>query len=499
VSPTPLLDGAPRVLVHLRGVFAPEMADFWQRLRFALRTQHNELLLMSDMLPENPLDVPLLRYSENLDAMPAISHAQGWRPWLLERRPLDMSPYLERQRLWYGPAKEETGRVDALHQLDHFYRAVLLTARPALIILWNGNLPGEMLLSDIARGAGCPVHFIERGSFPGTVHLDDTGILAASRIAREKEWTWPNPEQRAYWHGVLATLEKTYAGGKDTWWGQPDTIGPEKLRAKWHIPSDKKILFFAGQVDRDAQNLLFSPHFKNNLAAFQWFVEALEQHHDVFILGKHHPRSPVPSETFQKLLAHRGVWLTDVSLADCLAVADRVAAVNSTVLYEGLMVNKPGLAMGNGIFSGKGFLYEVSSLENARETIHRWLTADNFDQCRQQWTDFGAHYLASALFSIRPPEHAAGIRDAEALATVLSQTLAQNTPPDYSQLSAPWPCIDEVALWHYSRPKQHQGFKEILRGANIIMKATLGKTHPPSYNRLLAWANQLWDKFTHRL
>lgn len=498
MTQTPLLPGAPRVLAHVRGVFSAEMAGFWNRLRSALREQNAELLLMADQPPEDPLDVPLLRYSEDLDAIPTIHSAEGWRSWLCERREFNAEPYLERQNLWYGPAKnaaQETRRMEAVHYLDHFHRAVFNAAQPALLILWNGSLPGELLLRDLAHKAGCPLRFMERGPFPGTVHLDDTGILAASRAAAKKEWEWPSPQERELWHGVMKEMERQYVDGHETWWGQPDAVGAEKLRKQLCVPSGKKIVLFAGQVDRDAQGLLFSPHFDTNLAAFRWFLSSLENNRDVFILGKHHPRSPVPRETFQKLLGRRGVWLGKASLADCLAVADCVAAVNSTVLYEGLMSGKPGLALGKGIFSGKEFLYEITSLKNAEGGIKAWLEADGFDRCRSRWLDFGAHFLATALYSIRPPEQAAGLRCAKDLAMELAQTIQQTPLPNYAKLGSPWPCIDEVALWHVNRQKEHEGFKEILRGANIMLKAVIARKHPRAYAHLVAWGNRLWDKF----
>lgn len=495
---TPLLPGAPRVLVHLRGVFSRDMADFWSRLRFDLRAHNAELLLMSDMMPEKALDVPLLRYNENLDTLPKIAFQEGWRPWLSKQRAIDVTPYLDRQRLWYGPEAKTTNtedRISSLHYLDHFYRAVLSVARPALLVFWNGSLPGELLLADLAHSEGCPVQFMERGPFPGTVHLDKAGILAASHIATEKNWTWNTQEERAHWRDVMLKIEQSCSGGKNTWWGQPNFVGAEVFRKKLAIPPDKIVVFFAGQVDRDAQNLLFSPHFSNNLDAFRWFISALENNNNVFILGKHHPRSPVPPETFRTILGDRGVWLTDASLADCLDLAGRVAAVNSTVLYEGMMCQKPGLALGKGIFSDKGFIYEIDTLANAREHIEKWLAADGFEQRRERWLDFGAHFLASALFSTHPKEQAAGLRDTGFLAQELIQVLTHCQTPNYDSLETSWPCIDEVALWHYNQPKEHQGFKEVLRGANIILKATLGRFHHPTYNRLLTLGNHLWDKF----
>ncbi len=493
---TPLDTHAPRVLAHLRGLFTAETADFWTRLRIALRAQGCELLMMADEAPQGPLDVPLLRVPGDLDKPPPFPPQEGWRPWLMQQRDFDIAPYMARHRAWYGlEADDDDPHVcAAIHHFDHFYRLALQTAQPALLLMFNGSMAREYLCCDAARQAGIPIRYLERGPFPGTLHLDDEGILGNSRTAREAAWTWRDNSERVHWHSVFDDLTDRAASARETWWEQPRSVGTEKLRAQLRIPAGRTVVLFAGQVDCDAQNILFAPNFRDNLHALEWFMSALGARDDVFVLGKHHPRSPTSPEQFERAIDGRGAWLRHAALEDCLALCDRVAAVNSTVLYEGLMAGKPGLALGDGLFAGKGFLYELRDLDTPGPVLDAWLQARDVEQRRERWRDFAAHLIAHALYTTRPPEQTGGLRGIDALASELCRACAAPGVPNYAALGAPWPAIDEIARWQQAHEQRHTGAKEVLRGLNISTKALLGRRAPTTYAWLLRTANRLWAR-----
>ena len=498
---TPLLENAPRILVHTRGVISPEMADFWHRLRFVLRGHDHELMMMADRWTDTPIDVPWLRVRGGLDDVAEVPQSLGWSAWLDNDTPFDAETYLECERLWYGPESDAAhgqDRIRAIHYFQHFYRAALHEARPALTVIWNGSLPPELILRDLCHACGCPVQYVERAPFEGTIQLDSQGILGATSIAQESDWTWPKGEPLDQWHEVMESVSRHYIEGQKTWWSQPKSVGPDKLRKRLRIKPGQRVLLFAGQIDNDAQNMLYSPHFKGNLAAFQWFCDALKYQDDVLILGKHHPRSQVPPDAFRAVVEGQGVWLADVALEDCMALADRVAAVNSTVLYEGLMMDKPGLLMGQGLLSGKGIAYEVERLDAARDVIEAWLDGDGFQARKERWNDFGAYLFSSCLYSMKPLDEAAGRRSVDDVGFYLVSKAADRASLHYDAFKLQKTFIDEVNLWdeQASRFRQHEGFKEVLRGMNIVFGASLGKLSPSLYQRLLRLANTSYDRLT---
>jgi len=126
---------------------------------------------------------------------------------------------------------------------------------------------------------------------------------------------------------------------------------------------------------------------------------------EVFIVGKHHPRNLVPPQVFRQVVGDMGVWIDDVPLGECLSQVDRVAAVNSTVLFEALMHRKPVLTLGQSILRGKGIAHEITCLEDGacRRLLRDWLAGDGAEERFSRWVDLGASLLSDCLFLMAPP------------------------------------------------------------------------------------------------
>ena len=491
---TPLLEDAPRILFHVRGSMQADEVDMLVRLRHALRARRFELLVIAHFWPEISADVPVLRVRNGLSHYVSPTPDQGWRPWLSPQPSLDkafLSELLAIEDDWNGPVSDESPRMEAIWFYEIFYRTALSQAKPSLLLLWNGRHPQEKILDRLCRDTGCPVCYLERGLLPGVLHIDTEGILAASRIARSTAWTWPDGVDSARWKNTFAAFQRGYCKGGNTWWTQPKSSGADALRRELEIPSSAKVLMFAGQVDRDAQNLYFSPLYKNNLTAFEAFCAALPRDPAIFVLGKHHPKSEISPMCYREVLARHGlagVWAENCALTDCLALADRVAAVNSTVLAESLMHGKPVLAMGNLLLSGKGIAYENTGDNALAEVVREWIAAADQEFRLKRWLDFGAYLLASEFYGVRADAEAHGLRGIDAMAAhLISQCAAE-----VSYAAPPAGFLEEALLWDDLRRKFHchTGFKEVLRGLNIVANATIGRWAPGAYQKMVALANR---------
>ena len=232
-----------------------------------------------------------------------------------------------------------------------------------------------------------------------TLFLDKEGIHADSSIARKGKEIL-DEKDKVYWEDVLKKTAQEYATNKETWWEQPESLDRGAFLDKLNIPKNSKIVLFAGQVDNDTQTFKYSPLFENNLNAFKWFCENVPKEENIFILGKHHPKSDTNPEEYRKIVKGKGVWLDDAALSDCLAVSSRVVAVNSTVLFEGLLTGKPILSMGKSLLSGKDVSYEINSLDGAGEIIKKWLHDDANDDHKRHWEKYGALLLSKSLYSV---------------------------------------------------------------------------------------------------
>ncbi|MHC4976247.1 MAG: capsular polysaccharide export protein, LipB/KpsS family, partial [Planctomycetota bacterium] len=226
------------------------------------------------------------------------------------------------------------------------------------------------------------------------------GVLGGSSIASQSEI----PSASAEWLERARLVADRLSGSA---WEQPERVGSDALRERLGVRGTDLVLFFAGQVDGDVQGFLYGSGC-SNADAFGRFVDSLAPDEDLFILGKHHPRSSVSPEEYRACLAgRRGAWVQDVSVHDCLGACDRVASVNSTVMYEALCARRPVLSMGMSLLSGKRIACRLGV-----EPIGDWIGGLGAGERHERWIEYLAHLLEHHLCAMAPdgessPMHAA--------------------------------------------------------------------------------------------
>ncbi len=433
---TPFISEAPVLLVQARGLMTPDEVDFWQRVRVALREQGNELVLITHHDPKAPMDVPYVRVPNSLDNLWQAGandcSAALSKCWPGEK---ENAFLLQREMAWWGGNQDPTGRRRrryALYIARAFYAQVLRQVKPGLTIIWNGTHAQEIILARLCEAIGTPVSYIERAFIPGMIQIDSSGILGGSSLAQQSAIEWQDADEQKRWRSAFDRVTSHTSTEGTTWWEQPGALGPDETRRRLKIPDGAMVLLFAGQVDADAQNLLFSPHFSGSLDAFRWFCEAVSGIENIFVLGKHHPKSADPVSAFQEVVGDQGVWTDEVSIEDAIGVADRVVAVNSTVIYEALMRGVPALAMGLSLLSNKGIAYELADLRNGRRVIESWIRAEDFQQRLNRWRDFGAWALNSSFYAMTEVLAKAGAKGPDAIAREVAGNLSAS--PDFSRL-----------------------------------------------------------------
>ena len=429
-----------RILVLDCSEYSPRQMAFWRRLNEGLRAhQHEIVLLRYHDVPREELHglechrAPFLRLA---DYTPLRPEASGGRFAPIPLPAAVRTACLEADAAFFGVAGEDddpASRAEALDFLAYFFHVALTDVAPVLVLLWNGCHAPELLMKHVARDSGVPVSLLERGPFARTIHLTQCGTLADSEVGRATEVAFTDDALREAGEAEYRERTAAYVQSGSTWYEQPETDDGGGLRARLNIEERRRVVLFLGQVDADSQNILYSP-FKDGLDAFTWFCDQLRGRDDIFVIGKHHPRSDVPAERFQETVAGLGAWLDDCSMRDCLAAADRVAAVNSTGLYEALMLGKPVLTLGRSLLSGKGIAYEVQSPKAEDGVINAWLAAEDADRRTSRWNVFAAHLLGEVLFDMTSDD---GLRSCASLAKSLAEEHA-----------GPIPCVSRLALEH---------------------------------------------------
>jgi hypothetical protein len=335
-----------------------------------------------------------------------------------------VAKYMEIENDWRGPAvtvEEAELREQGVGYFKSFYKTVFSAIQPSCVCLWNGHHPQEVILREIAEASGCGICFVERAPFSGFLHFDKLGVLAGSSVAAACiNLDLDEPLKSDLYRQYQAyTVDRN-----ETWWGQPNVLSDDVFREKYGIPVDKKIVLFAGQVEEDIQNLLYNPHFDNGLTAFEAFITAIRNRDDVFVLGKHHPQSSLSCSAYQEVVGTAGIWTSEAALENCLRIATHVASVNSTVIIEALVADKPVLMLGESLLSNKDIAYEYKQDIDLEALVHDWLDFEGFELRKSRWSRYGNVLLSKHFYSMNDLE-SSGFNGAERFAARLSDSAIQ--------------------------------------------------------------------------
>lgn len=349
------------ILFH-SNILSKQDVPFVNEVYEHLKENGCELLLTgwNSVLEEWDLKPDYFKIPEELDYFNNI-YSQKQIKLDFKRHNLSSDFLLDRFNWWFPEAKNENEklkRLSFLHFHLHHYLKLIRQNNPSLLLVWNGNDPRQYIFSKLGENFGIERLFLERGPLPSVIFYDRKGVLNNSTISslNLNKFTHGFDNYDSYEEYV-----KWYKSSSETLWDQPNNIENKDLKKKFGISENQKIIVFFGQVDNDIQSKLFSPYFASNLQAFEWFIQnGIAENH--FVIGKHHPKSGVSVEKYQSLINDKSniVWTNEFSLEQCLNVADYIVTVNSSVIFDSLLCEKPVFALGESLLTNKNILYEYN-------------------------------------------------------------------------------------------------------------------------------------------
>lgn len=228
------------------------------------------------------------------------------------------------------------------HALRHIHRIdrMLDEVRPDVLLVWNGYTGiTANLLRQAASIRGLPRAFMERSLLPSCVFVDRSGVNGYSRL--------PDAPMSSIREEVVSAEDVARARSVVPSVGK-DEMDALRRAGPWR--SARRIIFVPLQVESDTNLLLHSPEIDSMGALVQ---RVWDQYHDenTAIVVRPHPEETATV----KLPTLDGVYV-DASgdLHTWIRLADLVVTVNSTVGLTALLHERPVLAFGRSIYSGKG-------------------------------------------------------------------------------------------------------------------------------------------------
>jgi len=230
------------------------------------------------------------------------------------------------------------GRLDSEHlflrESHDDFEEILQKVRPDFICIWNGGTAGDAVTIEYARRHNIDITFGEMGWLPqkDTVCFDTKGVNCMSSVRD------------------IDLGEVRVDPGFDHWKNR-------YIRAQSREPVDlDNFVFVPLQDEKDTNIYKYSP-FKR----MDDFVKYLHGRiPDKTIVVRPHPRGEELSLTSRENIIVR----TDGSIYDWVYAADRIIGINSTVLIEATLTDKPVFGVGEGLSTGLGVIFDVTDLDN---------------------------------------------------------------------------------------------------------------------------------------
>lgn len=300
-------------------------------------------------------------------------------------------------------ANTQIGEIDSLYAtalLGDALRTITML-KPNLLLIKGGTRLQEASFRVIAQELGIPMLLTERGAFSNSVFLDPNDTFSDMLRPLPENSSDISNEHGCAVAGYIRNYMKTDLSAHE----QPATVGQHALRSKLGLRQNERIIFYAAQVEDDANMLLCSPSFLTNFSFLTYIASAMRGIKDAVLVAKPHPKE---AKTIPDLSSKFGINIVverEINIKDILPLASVVTTINSTVGFEALLYNRPVVVGGNAHYSHRGFTFDVSRSEGLISTdeLHAFLKNPRFtDEQIQQKDKYVKGLFKHSLYFMEP-------------------------------------------------------------------------------------------------
>lgn len=227
--------------------------------------------------------------------------------------------------------------------------------KPDFFVGWNGDGPHMIYVPKIvATILKKPIVFVERGLLPDSYIIDSQGVNFKSNIAGS--YTPLLTKERyqkaeAYIEKFINSNSSIVNLNQKILNNKPEIIDRLKLSKNGYI-------FFPEQIEGDSNIVLNSPKFKSMTnVAEELLISAKALNLSLVI--RQHPENKNNNIKYPDDV----IICNDIHIHSLLRNSEFNVTINSTTGLESLLLRKPTFVLGNSIYSGKGFTFDVRNYE----------------------------------------------------------------------------------------------------------------------------------------
>jgi hypothetical protein len=278
--------------------------------------------------------------------------------------------------------------IQSAHRTAVEFRSVLEREQPDLVLVFNGQMFPEAVVSYLARQGGIRTLTHETGYQPDTVYITAEDATARKIYLTEAERTLTPAQDRRLDEYLEQRFQGSFSMGGIQFWqeikGLPPAVEGKLSYFERVVPIFTNVIFDTSQAHA---NRVY-PHM------FAWLDDTLElvrQHPETLFILRAHPDELRPNSRKQSRETVRG-WvertgadslpnlvyidsLEFVSSYDLIARASFVLAYNSSVALEAVMLGKPAVCAGWAWYAEYNIVTSPATPEDYRQAVRGLLSA----------------------------------------------------------------------------------------------------------------------------
>ncbi|MFK0088430.1 glycosyltransferase [Pseudomonas sp. NPDC090755] len=311
--------------------------------------------------------------------------------------------------------------------LDSILRRIAKTA-PDFVVGWNGNGPHFIFLMKVAaKISNVPIFHVERGLLPDTLVFDPQGVNFKSYISGSF-LPLITTEERATARKYIEQFSsqgKTIVG-KDA----DNTLSKEDVLQRIGLKPSNQYIFFPMQIEGDSNIIINSPIYKKMVEVID-DLAFVARRTGLKVVCRPHPENTI---TLSELQSRYPSITFDNSLHLHTMLKHSVANViiNSTVGLESILLERPTIALGHSVYSGKGITLDAFHKEHIESAVRKIRDGDIDHETIKLRTDALVHQLFSASL-IRLDDITSNKEVIESAllknGVIISDSLAEPKPP----------------------------------------------------------------------
>ena len=244
---------------------------------------------------------------------------------------------------------------------------IIAKYEPDCILGWNGNGPHMIYIFKVlAKKYNIPMIQMERGLLPNTYIVDTQGVNYKSNFSGSYLPLISKNEATNVNQYIInfQTNMQSIVGVSE------ENRTKEYIYTKLGLNLNENYIFFPQQIEGDSNIIINSNIYKKMHDVLSDLLIVAERLNLKVVTREHPENTKINKTPTHKLL----ILSNDIHIHSLLKFSLCNIVINSTVGLESLLFEKPTIALGNSLYSGKGFTYDVRSLEGIFKTIKENIT-----------------------------------------------------------------------------------------------------------------------------